>query len=95
MSKNSTGTQTNDTAEMQRILKALEEEHTSLSPAEVAELVHRLVDMRKGLKAKAREDRRAREREEKRRRAAEEKAAHEAHVAEVTSMDLPMDWENA
>ena len=95
MSKNSTGTQGNDTAEMQRILKTLEGEHTALSPAEVAELVHRLVDMRKGLKAKAREERRRREREEKRRRAEEEKAAREAHVAEVTSMDLPMDWENA
>ena len=40
-------------------------------------------------------ERRRREKEESERKAREEKERKEAHIREVTSMDLPLDWENA
>ena len=67
----------------------------SFSSAEIEAAIDKL---RKAKLAAERREEIKRRREEKREaehKAAEEKAKKEAHVREVTCMDLPLDWENA
>ena len=95
-----------ESASPQELLDAINSKSETLSPAEAAQLIRRLVTLRQENRAKEKEAARtrtreskkeetARAREEKKAAAAKERAAHAAHVAEVTAMELPLDWENA
>ena len=61
--------------------------------------IEKVIDKLRAAKRTAEEheenERRRREKEESERKAREEKEKKEAHVREVTCMDLPLDWENA
>ena len=73
------------------ILDSIVEETESLSSAQLTALIRRLMAERDMLRKKELKDskRKAREIEDAIRR-----EKHDAHVLEVTSMDLPMDWDN-
>lgn len=66
-----------------------------LSSGEINELIGQLINKRKIVERKEDLERKAREKEAARKREEEEKLRQEQHVKEVTSMELPMDWENA
>ena len=67
----------------------------SITSAEMTELIDQFTTVRNRMKRKEERERRQREKEEAERRAAQEQAQKDAHVQAVTSMDLPLDWENA
>ena len=82
-------------ASAQEILDTLDSKRGTLSPAEVAELVRRMVTLRREEREAKRAEDRKQAQAERRRAAAAARAERDAHIAEVTSMDLPLDWENA
>ena len=66
----------------------------SSSSEEIEDLIQKLRDAIRGAKKQEETDRRRREKEEKERQEREKKEKQEAHIREVTCMDLPLDWEN-
>ncbi len=61
---------------------------------ELNRVIGELNKLKKRKKEKEEQRRRQKEREEAKRKAEEERQRKEKHIQEVTSMDLPMDWEN-
>ncbi len=79
-----------DQKKFEQLLKQLKSAGSNGSSADIAKAIEELKKMEKGLeKAKGQAEKREKE-EEKRR----QEEAKKAHIDEVTSMDLPMDWEN-
>lgn len=66
-----------------------------VTAADITELIDRLDELRHYTQKQEAEEQARREREEAQRKAEEEKIRREQHIAEVTCMDLPMDWQNA
>lgn len=64
------------------------------SAQEIAEVIKQLQKAQKEAQAREEKERKKRAQEEARRKAREEKERKEAHIREVTSMDLPLDWNN-
>lgn len=65
------------------------------SSDEIEEIIGKLRAAKHIAEKREENERRRREKEEAERKAREEKERKEAHIREVTSMDLPLDWENA
>lgn len=65
------------------------------SSDEIEEVIGKLRAAKRTAEKHEENERRRREKEELERKAHEEKEKKEAHVREVTCMDLPLDWENA
>lgn len=65
------------------------------SSDEIEEVIGKLRAAKRTAEKHEENERRRREKEESERKAREEKERKEAHIREVTSMDLPLDWENA
>ena len=65
------------------------------SSDEIEEVIGKLRAAKRTAEKHEENERRRREKEESERKAREEKEIKEAHVREVTCMDLPLDWENA
>lgn len=65
------------------------------SSDEIEEVIGKLLTAKRTAEKHEENERRRREKEELERKAREEKEKKEAHIREVTSMDLPLDWENA
>lgn len=65
------------------------------SSDEIEEVIGKLLAAKRTAEKHEENERRRREKEELERKAREEKEKKEAHIREVTCMDLPLDWENA
>lgn len=65
------------------------------SSDEIEEVIGKLRVAKRTAEKHEENERRRREKEELERKAREEKEKKEAHIREVTCMDLPLDWENA
>lgn len=65
------------------------------SSDEIEEVIGKLRAAKRIAEKHEENERRRREKEEAERKAREEKERKESHIREVTSMDLPLDWENA
>lgn len=66
-----------------------------MSSDELADIIEKLQKAKSFAQKREKADRERREREEARFREEEKKRQKDAHIQEVTSMDLPLDWENA
>lgn len=66
-----------------------------MSSDELANIIGKLQKAKSFAQKREKADRERREREEARLREEEKKRQKDAHIQEVTSMDLPLDWENA
>lgn len=66
-----------------------------MSSDELANIIGKLQKAKSFAQKREKADRERREREEARFREEEKKRQKDAHIQEVTSMDLPLDWENA
>lgn len=66
-----------------------------MSSDELADIIGKLQKAKSFAQKREKADRERREREEARLREEEKKRQKDAHIQEVTSMDLPLDWENA
>lgn len=77
-------------------LSEIAEDRTgTYSSDELQSIIDKLKEAMHFAKKREKEEQRRKEKEENRRREQEEKERQDAHVREVTCMDLPMDWENA
>lgn len=66
-----------------------------MSSDELANIIGKLQKAKSFAQKREKADRERRKREEARLREEEKKRQKDAHIQEVTSMDLPLDWENA
>jgi len=83
------------------ILAELQKARGAVSSSDISDMIKRLMSARSDMKkreaaqqARKKEDAARKAREEAARKAEEERQAQEDHIQEVTSMDLPMDWDN-
>ena len=76
------------------ILNMPNEPGDHLSVEELEAAIGKLKQWQDRVKYRKKAEAEKREREERERREREEQEASEAHIREVTCMDLPMDWEN-
>lgn len=77
-----------------QIIRMLDDRENTFSSEDISNIITRLFDVR-AKKASAEEKRRQEEAQKKREQEAREaKKREEDHISEVTSMDLPLDWEN-
>lgn len=76
-------------------IQSLKKEGTRFSSDELSAVINELDIMQHRAQRREADERRRQEKLEAKRRAEEEKAQKEAHIREVTSMDLPLDWDNA
>ncbi len=74
-------------------LSDLKKKGDTVTSADVTEAIKQLMSARTALKKK--EEKERIEREEAKKRAEEEKRRYNDRITEVTSMELPLDWENA
>lgn len=75
-------------------LLGLHDKETSYSSKELEEFIRELQKAKKAAKMKEEAERRKKIKEKQERLRREEEQRRNAHVQEVTCMDLPMDWEN-
>lgn len=78
----------------ENLISNLQKKDTSISSSEITDMINKLVTARKDVEKREAEERHRKQQEEAKRKAEEERALKEAHIKEVTSMDLPLDWEN-
>ncbi len=77
------------------IIAALQHNDFPFSSTSIDDAIDKLIQAKKEAVKREDQERRQAELEEKQRQEAEEQARQEAHIQKVTSMELPMDWENA
>lgn len=77
------------------ILRLAGNSESQYSSDEIEEVIGKLRAAKRIAEKHEENERRRREKEEAERKAREEKERKESHIREVTSMDLPLDWENA
>lgn len=65
-----------------------------LSSRELQKAISKLQKLQMQAKDREEQERKRKEREEQERKAREKREKEEAHIREVTCMDLPMDWDN-
>ena len=75
-------------------LEQLQNDGVNVSSSEMTDVISKLMCAREEIRKKEYEERKRKEKIEKEKRKKEEKERREAHIREVTSMDLPLDWEN-
>ena len=73
----------------------LKKDGVSVSSSDITELIKKLTTARDSVKRREDKERSRRAKEEAQIKAEEERLRKEQHIQEVTSMDLPLDWENA
>ena len=76
---------------VKRIFDELGDNYTS---AKLSKIINKLMQEKRALEKREEAERVRREKEEAERKAREEQEAKEKHVQDVTSMNLPLDWEN-
>ena len=83
------------------ILAELQKARGKVSSSDISDAIKKLISAREDAKkreaaqqARQKEEAAQKAREEAARKAEAERQAQEDHIQEVTSMDLPMDWEN-
>lgn len=76
------------------IMNLLDNTENTLSSDDISKIIDKLSDAKRKKESIEAKKRRQEERERREREAREAKERKEAHIREVTSMDLPLDWEN-
>lgn len=76
------------------IMNLLDNTENTLSSDDISKIIDKLSDAKRKKESIEAKKRRQEERERREREAREAKERKEAHIREVTSMDLPFDWEN-
>lgn len=76
------------------IMNLLDNTENTLSSDDISKIIDKLSDAKRKKESIEVKKRRQEERERREREAREAKERKEAHIREVTSMDLPLDWEN-
>ena len=77
-----------------RIMNLLDNTENTLSSEDISKIIDKLSDAKRKKESIEAKKRRQEERERREREAREAKERKVAHIREVTSMDLPLDWEN-
>ncbi len=77
------------------LLNSVEIDEDSITSEELSELIAQLSREKNKLAAKEKEEQKRKVELEEARRRQEERIKKQKHIEEVTSMDLPLDWENA
>ena len=77
------------------LIADLQKDGAAISSSEITEVIKKLITARDDVEKREEKERRRREKEEAERKAEKERMRKEAHIQEVTCMDLPLDWENA
>ena len=75
-------------------MNLLDNTENTLSSDDISKIIDKLSDAKRKKESIEAKKRRQEERERREREAREAKERKEAHIREVTSMDLPLDWEN-
>lgn len=97
MAKKSTSAVSTDSAQLSLfddLLAELSKAGGKLSSEQITTAINKLKSARDNAKKREAQERAQKEKEEAARKAEEERVRKEDHIKEVTSMDLPMDWEN-
>lgn len=76
------------------IMNLLDNTENTLSSDDISKIIDKLSDAKQKKESIEAKKKRQEERERREREAREAKERKEAHIREVTSMDLPLDWEN-
>ena len=76
------------------LLSQLHKADGKISSAEISAVISKLTSARDRIKKRETQERKKKEKEEAARKQAEAQARKEEHIQNVTSMDLPLDWEN-
>lgn len=76
------------------IMNLLDNTENTLSSDDISKIIDKLSDAKRKKESIEAKKRRQEERERREREAREAKERKEAHIREVTSMNLPLDWEN-
>ena len=77
-----------------QIMNLLDDPENIFSSEDISKIIDKLSDAKRKKESIEAKKRRQEERERREREAREAKERKEAHIREVTSMDLPLDWEN-
>ena len=77
-----------------RIMNLIDNTEITLITYDITKIIDKLSDAKRKKESIEAKKRRQEERERREREAREAKERKEAHIREVTSMDLPLDWEN-
>ena len=78
-----------------QIMNLLDDPENTFSSEDISKIIDKLSGVKRKKEAIETKKRQQEERERREREAREAKERKEAHIKEVTSMDLPLDWENA
>ncbi len=78
-----------------QIMNLLDDPENTFSSEDISKIIDKLSGVKRKKEAIETKKRQQEERERREREAREVKERKEAHIREVTSMDLPLDWENA
>lgn len=78
-----------------QIMNLLDDPENTFSSEDISKIIDKLSGAKRKKKSIEAKKRQQEERERREREAREAKERKEAHIREVTSMDLPLDWENA
>ena len=97
MSKNTTRAESRDSAQhslLDELLTELNKAGSNISSSDISDLIRRLQSTHDSVRKCEDRERARKKKEEAARQAEEERIRKENHIKSVTSMDLPMDWEN-
>lgn len=78
-----------------QIMNLLDNPENTFSSEDISKIIDKLSGVKRKKESIEAKKRQQEERERREREAREAKERKEAHIREVTSMDLPLDWENA
>lgn len=78
-----------------QIMNLLDDQENTFSSEDISKIIDKLSGVKRKKESIEAKKRQQEERERREREAREAKERKEAHIREVTSMDLPLDWENA
>lgn len=78
-----------------QIMNLLDDPENTFSSEDISKIIDKLSGVKRKKEAIETKKRQQEERERREREAREAKERKKAHIREVTSMDLPLDWENA
>ncbi len=76
-------------------MNLLDDPENTFSSEDISKIIDKLSGVKRKKESIEAKKRQQEERERREREACEAKERKEAHIREVTSMDLPLDWENA
>ena len=78
-----------------QIMNLLDDPENTFSSEDISKIIDKLSGVKRKKESIEAKKRQQEERERREREAREAKERKEAHIREVTSMDLPLNWENA